>query len=124
MVYGLRKEMGTFLLSAGLEGGRGERRSGFHAATGGVGGQHSNQHREGLGGEQFSFCFHGSGPAQDGVRGRASGCFLAPGFYGVRKAPVAAPAAALAAAVRTVGLEKTPAANSSCAFWKLAPVRR
>lgn len=37
---------------------------------------------------------------------------------------MAAPAAALAAAVRTAWLEKTPAANSSCAFWKLAPVRR
>lgn len=37
---------------------------------------------------------------------------------------MAAPAAALAAALRTAWLEKTPAANSSCAFWKLAPVRR
>lgn len=44
--------------------------------------------------------------------------------YGARKALVAAPAAALAAAVRTAWLEKTPAANSSWAFWKLAPVRR
>lgn len=44
--------------------------------------------------------------------------------HGPRKAFPAAPAAALAAAVRTAGLEKTPAANSCWAFWKLAPVRR
>lgn len=30
----------------------------------------------------------------------------------------------MAAAVRTAGLEKTPAVNSCWAFWKLAPVRR
>lgn len=52
-------------------------------------------------------------------RGEGSGA-----TYGARKALVAAPAAALAAAVRTAWLEKTPAANSSWAFWKLAPVRR
>lgn len=36
--------------------------------------------------------------------------------HGARKAFSAAPAAALAAAVRTAGLEKTPAANSCWAF--------
>lgn len=45
-------------------------------------------------------------------------------YYWARKVLLAAPAAALAAAVRTAWFENTPAANSSCAFWKLAPVRR
>lgn len=64
----------------------------------------------------MDFLFPGKSP-----RARSS---RAPACYGARKALVAAPAAALAAAVRTAWLEKTPAANSSCAFWKLAPVRR
>lgn len=67
---------------------------------------------------QLDFLFFKNSPCEsDGARGLACP-------YCARKALPAAPVATLAAAVRTAWFEKTPAANSSCAFWKLAPVRR